>query len=88
MELLAKIKIDNLFRDKEFTDAKSGETKTQKWKIQEIESVVTENGTKTKLNTISITEEFYEKIKDKLGHVVSVSVKPWNANGKSGFYGV
>ena len=34
MELLAKVKIENMFKSKDFTDKKSGETKEGKWKIR------------------------------------------------------
>ena len=88
MELLVKVKIENIFKAKDFTDKKSGETKLGKWKIQTFDNIETDEGTQMKLVDISITEDFYKSIKDKKGQTVSIPVGTFVNNNKVGFYGL
>ena len=88
MELLLKIKIENIFKAKNFEDKKTGEIKVSKWKIQGFEKIDTEHGEQIKLIDISITDDFYASIKDKVGAVVSIPVKTFVNNNRVGFYGI
>lgn len=88
MELLAKVKIENLFKSKDFKDKATGETKTGKWKIQTFDTIKSEEGEQMKLVDISITDSFYETIKDKKGQIVSIPVGTFVNNSKVGFYGL
>ena len=88
MELLAKVKIENLFKAKPFTDKKSGETTDGKWKVQTFSQIETEEGMQMKLMDISIPDELAEKYRDKVGQVVSIPVGTYVSNGKVGFYGL
>lgn len=90
MELLIKAKIDNLFKDKTFTSKETGETKVGKWKIQTFQEIETQEGKQLKLESISITDEMYEKLKTKIGEVVTIPVKTFTSvkGVKVGFYGI
>jgi len=88
MELLAKVKIENLFKAKDFIDKKSGETTTGKWKIQTFNNIKTEDGMQMKLVDISVPDDFAESIKDKVGQTVTIPVGTFVNNGKVGFYGL
>lgn len=88
MELLAKVKIENLFKAKDFIDKKSGETTTGKWKIQTFDNIETDEGMQMKLMDISIPDELAEKFKDKIGQVVNISVGTYINNNRVGFYGL
>ena len=88
MELLLKLKVENLFKAKDFTDKKSGELTKGKWKIQTFDNIETEQGTQMKLIDISIPEETYQKIKDKKGQEVTLSVGTYVSNNRVGFYGL
>jgi hypothetical protein len=88
MELLAKLKVDNIYKAKEFVDKKTGETTPGKWKIQTFEKVESEDGDQMKLIDISIPEERVKDIKDKVGQVVTIPVATFVNSGKVGYYGV
>jgi len=88
MELLAKVKIENLFKAKDFIDKKSGETTTGKWKIQTFDNIDTEEGMQMKLVDISIPDEQAEKLKNKIGETVSIPVGTFINNNRIGFYGL
>jgi len=88
MELLAKVKIENLFKAKDFIDKKSGETTTGKWKIQTFDNIETDEGMQMKLVDISVPDEVAEKIKNKIGETVSIPVGTFINNNKVGFYGL
>ena len=88
MELLAKVKIENLFKAKDFIDKKSGETTTGKWKIQTFDNIDTEQGMQMKLVDISIPDEQAEKLKNKIGETVSIPVGTFINNNRIGFYGL
>lgn len=88
MELHAKVKIENLFKAKPFTDKKSGETTDGKWKVQTFEKIETEEGMQMRLIDISIPDELAGKFKDKIGQVVDIPVGTFINNNKVGFYGL
>ncbi|RLD42058.1 MAG: hypothetical protein DRI88_12015 [Bacteroidetes bacterium] len=88
MELIVKVKIENLFKAKDFIDKKSGETTTGKWKIQTFDNLETEQGMQMKLVDISVPDELGEKLKNKIGEIVSFPVGTFINNNKVGFYGL
>jgi hypothetical protein len=88
MELIAKVKIENLFKAKDFIDKKSGETTTGKWKIQTFDNIDTEQGMQMKLVDISIPDELAERIKNKIGETVSIPVGTYISNNRVGYYGL
>jgi hypothetical protein len=88
MELLAKVKIENLFKAKDFTDKKSGETTSGKWKVQTFSTIETAEGNQMRLMDISIPEEMAKTLKDKVGQVVTIPVGTFINNGKVGYYGL
>jgi hypothetical protein len=88
MELIAKVKIENLFKAKDFIDRKSGDTTTGKWKIQTFDNIESENGMQMKLVDISIPDEVAERLKNKIGEVVSIPVGTFINNNRVGLYGL
>lgn len=88
MELLAKVKIENMFKAKDFIDKKSGETVPAKWKIQTFDNIETENGMQMKLVDISIPDELAERYKNKIGETVSIPVGTFINNNRVGLYGL
>ncbi len=88
MELLAKVKIENLFKAKDFIDKKSGETTTGKWKVQTFDHIETEEGMQMKLMDISIPDELAEKLKNKVGETVTIPVGTFINNNRVGLYGL
>jgi len=88
MELIAKIKIDNIYKSKDFKDKKSGEVTPGKWKIQTFEKFESEEGEQMKLLDISIPQETYELIKNKTGEVANIRIGTFVSNGKVGYYGI
>ncbi len=88
MELQAKVKIENMFKAKDFTDKKSGEVKLGKWKIQTFDNIVTEDGTQMKLVDISIPDELAERFKNKVGETVVIPVGTFISNNRVGLYGL
>lgn len=88
MELLAKVKIENLFKAKDFIDKKSGETTDGKWKVQTFSKIETAEGMQMKLMDISIPEDLAKTLKDKVGQTVTIPVGTFINNGKVGFYGL
>ena len=87
MELLVKLKIDNIYKAKDFT-SKDGEVKGGKWKLQTMEQVETEQGMQMKLFDISVPEEVGLKFKDKIGDTVTIPVATYINNGRVGYYGI
>ncbi len=88
MKLLVQIKVENIFKSKDFTDKSSGEVKIGKWKVQGFDNVETEQGTQIKLVDISVPDEVAFKLKEKVGEVVSIEVGAYSNNGRVGFYGL
>ncbi len=88
MQLTANVKIENMFKAKDFTDKKSGEVKLGKWKIQTFDNIETEQGTQMKLVDISIPDELAEKLKNKVGETVSIPVGTFINNNRVGLYGI
>ncbi len=87
MEILAKLKIDNVYKAKDFT-SKEGEVKAGKWKLQTMEQVETDQGMQMKLFDISVPEEVGLKYKDKIGDTVTIPVATYINNGRVGYYGI
>lgn len=88
MKLLLELKIENIFKAKDFTDKKSGEVKVGKWKIQGFDNVETENGIQMKLVDVSVPDEVAFKLKEQVGETVSIHVGAYSNNGKVGYYGL
>lgn len=88
MELVLSLKLENIFKSKDFTDKKSGEVTRGKWKIQTFDSIETEHGTQMKLLDISISEKQHQDLKDKVGQDISLFVGTYVSNGRVGFYGL
>ena len=88
MELLIKMKIENIFKAKDFEDKKSGEVKLSKWKLQGFEKVETAEGSQIKLIDVSIPDDKYMSLKDKIGQVVTIPVRTFINNNRVGFYGI
>jgi hypothetical protein len=88
MKTIVEIKIENLFKAKDFTDKKSGEVKVGKWKVQGFDNVVTDEGMQMKLVDISVPDEIAYSLKEKVGEVVSLNVGTFVNNGRVGFYGI
>jgi hypothetical protein len=88
MELIAKVKLENIFKAKSYKDAKSGEVTEGKWKIQTFENIETDEGIQMKLIDISIPEKLAYTIKDKKGQIIEIPVGTFVQNNKVGFYGL
>ena len=88
MELIAKLKIENLYKSKDFKDSTSGEVTPGKWKIQSFQTIESEEGNQMKLIDISIPEEVARKLKDKVGETVNIPVGTFINNNRVGFYGL
>lgn len=85
---MLEMKVENVFRAKDFTDTKSGEVKIGKWKIQGFDNVETEQGTQLKLIDVSVPDETAFKLKEQIGKTVSIPVGTFVNNGRVGFYGL
>ena len=88
MELLAKLKVDNIYKAKDFLDKKTGETTPGKWKVQTFQKVESEQGEQMKLVDISLPEEIGLSLKDKIGQTVTIPVATFINNNRVGYYGV
>ena len=88
MLLKAKVKVENLYKSKDFKDKESGEVVAGKWKIQTFEKFETAEGMQMKLIDISIPEEVANKIKDKIGQEVEIPVGYFAKGGRVFFYGL
>jgi len=88
MKLLLELKIENIFKSKDFTDSKSGEIKLGKWKVQGFNNVETEQGMQIKLVDVSVPDEVALKLKEHIGKVVSIEVGTYSNNGRVGYYGI
>jgi len=87
-KLILEMKVENVFKSKDFTDKKSGEVKLAKWKIQGFDNIETEQGMQIKLIDVSVPDEVAIDLKSRVGEVVSIEVKTFVNNGRVGFYGV
>ncbi len=88
MKLQIELKIENLFKAKDFTNKDNGEVTVAKWKIQTFDNIETESGTKMQLVDISINDETYMRLKDSVGKVVTIPVKTFINKGRVGYYGI
>lgn len=88
MELFARLKVDNIYKSKDYTDKKSGEVTAGKWKVQTFEEVKTEEGVQKKLLDISIPEELARDLNKKIGQTVEIPVATFINGKKVGYYGI
>ena len=88
MKLFLELKIDNLFKSKDFVDGKSGEVTKGKWKIQTLEDFDTAEGNQMKLFDISIPDALAITLKSQINKVVTIQVGTYSVNGKVGYYGL
>jgi len=89
MDLIMKIKVENIFKSKDFTDKKTGVITEGKWKLQGFDNISMEDGSKQmKLIDISLPEIEAPKYQKKIGEVVELKVATYIANGRVGFYGI
>lgn len=88
MNLLLKLKVENIFKSKDFTDKASGEVTPSKWKIQTFDNIETENGEQMQLINISITDEKYYEVKEMIGSEIELPVRTFVNKGRVGFYGI
>jgi len=82
------LKIENIFKSKDFTDKESGQVTKAKYKIQTFDKIQTEEGEQIKLIDISIPDSVYYSLKDRIGEIVSLSVGTYVNGGRVGFYGL
>ena len=82
------LKIENIFKSKDFTDKKTGEVSKAKYKIQTFDKIETEEGEQIKLIDISIPDNIYEDLKNKIGEIVTLKVGTYVSGGRVGFYGI
>lgn len=88
IKLLLEIKIENIFKAKDFTDKNSGEVKFGKWKVQGFDNVETDEGTQIKLVDVSVPDNVAFKLKEQIGETVSIEVGAYSNNGRVGYYGL
>lgn len=88
IKLLLEMKIENVFKAKDFTDKSSGEVKVGKWKVQGFDNVETDNGIQMKLVDVSVPDEVAFKLKEQIGKTVSIQVGAYSNNGRVGYYGL
>jgi len=88
MELLAKVKIENLFKAKDFTDKNTGTVTAGKWKVQTFDNIELDGQIQMKLVDISIPDELAISLKEKVGQTVSIPVGTFVSNNRVGLYGL
>jgi len=88
MELLASVKIENMFKAKDFTDKNTGTVTAGKWKVQTFDNIELDGQIQMKLVDISIPDESAEKLKNKVGETVTISVGTFVSNNRVGLYGL
>ena len=88
MILQLELKVENIFKAKDFLNKDTGESTKSKWKIQTFDNVETENGEKMQLVDISIPDEKYYELKDSIGETVTIPVRTFVNKGRVGYYGI
>ena len=88
MKLIAKFRLENIYRSKDFKDKETGEVRAGKWKVQTFDKVEGDEGVRMKLIDISIPDSLAEKLQDKIGQEVSIPVDVYKVGNKIGFYGL
>lgn len=88
MELILKGKLENVFKAKDYKDKSSGEVTPGKHQAQFIEQIESEEGSQLVIHKVSIPEERAIQLKNKIGEIVSLTVKAYANKGQIGFYGV
>ena len=87
-KLILEVKVENIFKAKDYTDKKSGEVKIGKWKVQTFDKVQTEHGEQIKLVDVSVPEEVALRLREQVGKVVSIEVGTFINNNRVGYYGL
>ena len=88
MKTILEMKIENIFKAKDYTDTKSGDVKIGKYKVQGFDNVETVEGTQMKLVDVSVPDEVAFKLKEQIGKTVSITVGTFVNNGRVGYYGI
>jgi len=90
VKLILEMKIENIFKAKDFENKATGEIKPSKWKIQTFDEVETEHGKQIKLIDVSITDKQANIYREQIGKVVSVPVGVYvnDKTKKHGYFGV
>lgn len=88
MTLTLSGKLENVFKAKDYTNKKTGETKIGKWQLQFHEEVDMEEGKQLVIHKVSIPDEKVKDYINKFGEVVEVPVKAYTYNNSIGYYGV
>jgi len=88
MQLTARVKIENIYRSKDYKDKETGEVKAGKWRIQTFDEIEGEEGTQMKLIDIPVPESMAKELQAKKGQEVSIPVSVYAIGKKIGFYGV
>ena len=89
MKLLLELKIENMFKSKDFKDKDTGEVKVGKWKIQTFDNIQNDDGSEQlKLYDVSIPDGSVEELKSKIGKVVTIPVGTYVNGGRVGYYGI
>ena len=88
MQLLAKVKIENIYKSKDYADKETGTVTPGKWKIQTFEEIESEEGTQMKLIDISIPDNLAKELQAKKGQEVTIPVGVYSTGKKVGFYGL
>ena len=89
IKLLLEVRIENVFKAKDFTDKKSGEVKIGKYKIQSFDNILNDDGSKQiKLIDVSVPDHVGIDLQDKVGETVTLEVGTYVNNGRVGYYGL
>ena len=88
MQLLAKVKIENIYKSKDYADKETGAVTPGKWKIQTFEEIKSEEGIQMKLIDISIPDSLAKELQTKKGQEVTIPVGVYSTGKKVGFYGL
>ena len=89
MKLLLELKIENMFKSKDFKDKDTGEVKVGKWKIQTFDNIQNDDGSEQlKLYDVSIPDDKVNDLKSKIGKVVTIPVSTYVNGSRVGYYGI
>jgi hypothetical protein len=89
MELTLTGQLVNIFKKDDFTNEETGEVKQGKHTAQFMESRKQKDGSvKNTLSDVTIPEEIFKKISEKVGSTVTIKVGVWAQNNRHGLYGI
>ena len=88
MELIARFRLENLYKSKDYKNEETGETRAGKWKAQAMEEIEVADGTQRKLIDISLPEFVALGLKDRVGEIVEIPVRTYINGRRVGYYGV